>query len=780
MIVILKNLKKVFRTYNTSAIINLAGLSVALVAFMLILMQVSFEYGYDKFRPAHERIYRVETYSRWFSIWDGGSLSRPDAEQLMRLSPHIEAGGILYRDFPVKLRNGDAGGKTSDFRLRVAYVTPSFPETVQMEIVQGEGLTGDLSAVLIPQSMARRMFGDRDPVGQILTPVGEFRNPTSQAAFRICGVYRDIPGNSIIANNLLANVGDLEMDRPNYRNQSLFLRLDSPEAKQDVEELFHRTQTDKYGSAKIRLSLLSDVYFNADTDREIGGNRTVTRIFVLIAVLILGIAVINYFNFSVALVPLRIQSVNVQKVFGAQPGSLRAGLVVESVLYVVLAYLIAVWIILLLEASSLTGYLPTQVTLGDDPLILLWGLLIAAATGALAGLYPAFYATRIPPALALKGSFGRSPGGRRLRTLLVGFQYAVSIALIISALAMNRQYRLLRHIDLGFDRDQVVVLKGTEKLLEHREALSSVLRSNPEVREIAFAMGSLFDEMYSHWGLVAPDGRNLELDVLLVNSSFPGLIGARVYEGRDLTSGDDRAGGKPRMPVLANRTAQQTYGLKIGDVIEHIQIVGFIEDFHYKPLNTETGCFLLACWNPDSWLGPYIHLKVNSRDYRPLFDFIGKTVREFDPGCDPEPYLLDNRIAAQYRPDRQRIVLVTAFSLLAIVISLSGAFSLMVLETRYKRKEIGVRRVFGATVAEILGLFNRSLAVTVLVCFVVAVPVAWYGMTRWLEGYIVRTPLRWWLFALSLLVVLLVTVLTVTLQSLRAARANPVDSLKSE
>ncbi len=777
---VFKNFWALLRRNPAVSILNLLGLSAAFVAFMLIFMQVNFEFGYERFRSAADRIYRVETQGMWGGTAYSPNISRFNGETIGQLSPRIEESGLLYVAWNgnVKFTYDNPEGELATAHHDFFYCTPSWPSTMQFEIVEGKSAPDDLSQILIPQSLARSLFGRESALGRRIEIQGEFVNKTSQREFYVCGVYRDIPANSMEKNAIYANVGDTEYQagQEGWVNHFLYVRLHSPQDKEEVETLINGADLSGFSHREeqphMRLQLLTDIYF---ANR---GNFSMTMIFVSIALLVLVIALINFFNFSIALSPMRIQSLNMFKILGSKSSSLRRGLLAESVLFCLLAYSLALYGLYAVQSTSLMSYLQADMTLGGNLPLLGWGALIAAGVGLVAGLYPAVYTTSVPTALTLKGSFGLSFRGRRLRTALIGVQYVVSIVLLIAAVFMNLQYRLIRQQDLGLDTDQVVAVRMSGKLAGQRQTLVSLLQQNPTIVETAFCHQSIVDRGASRWGMDDKEGNKLMVDYRLVDPEFISLMDIRLSEGRNFMAADSMK--QDPMPIIVNRTFQQTNDLHLGELINdnHLEVVGVVEDFTFRSLHSAVGPFMFMPLKPGG--GSMIYLKINTSDYPSAIAFLTKTAKSLDPDFEGEPYFLNAHIDKLYKTDSQNIALVSFFSLLAILISLSGVFSLVAFETRHKRKEIGVRRVFGATVAEILRMLNRTYVKVVAVCFVLAVPLAVYGLQKWLESYTVKVPLSGWVFAGVLLVVWGLTALTVTWMSYRTATENPVRALRSE
>ncbi|MCC8062431.1 MAG: FtsX-like permease family protein, partial [Rikenellaceae bacterium] len=416
--------------------------------------------------------------------------------------------------------------------------------------------------------------------------------------------------------------------------------------------------------------------------------------------------------------------------------------------------------------------------------VILLALGVSIAVGLLAGLYPAFYTTSFAPALVLKGSFGMSPKGRKLRTALIGFQFVVSLGLIVAAVFLQLQNRFMWKMDTGINRENIAIVVLNRELAkeEIKIPLVSELKSDANIEDVAFAMSSMgTSDFFMSWGRNTREGQHIDFECFPVSWNFVRVMGLKVVEGRDFIEEDQTRDGV----FIFNQTAMNRFGMTLDDQVEGhngdmVPIAGVMKDFNYASLRNNIGPMCLYEFGKNTWGDLSVaFIKIKGNPFAAA-DHIKKTLARFDPLYPVDLTFYDTAFDNLYRKERKTTSLITVFSLLAVIISLVGVFGLVVFETQYRRKEIGVRKVLGATVAEILGMFNKSFVRLVLVCFVVAAPLAWYGVTKWLETFAYRTPVYWWVFALSLLVVLLITLITVTVQSWRAATANPVSALKTE
>ncbi|WP_300828853.1 ABC transporter permease [uncultured Rikenella sp.] len=788
---VFRNFITTLRRFKLASGLNLLGLAAAFAAFVIILIQVNYEYGFDRFHAGADRIFRVEVSSARQNIPAGSytpALPLPLAEAIRDAVPQIER--VAVADGRERTLNvvAEREGNRTVYEETTREVSDEWLALLGVRMAEGDAATAldEPGAALIPESMARKFFGSEPALGRLLAPAETDSTIGVRRAVRVGGVYRDFPRNSIFSNIIYLPVGEAERNLWSWSNYQIYLQLASTGEAEEVERAIGRIDyPDKSEEAKWRLMPLADIYYAADIVHDMApkGSRTATRILLAIAVLVIAVAGINFVNFSMALAPVRMKNINTRKILGSSVAALRAAQVAEAAMTAAVAYAVALGMVAYIGRSALGSYFATSLLPGDNGGVVLLGAAIAVLTGAAAGLYPAIYSTSFPPALAVKGNFGLSPKGRTLRNVLVGFQFSVSMVLIICAAFMNLQNSFLATRAIGMNRGGVVEMPVSKKIFADRQSLFNELENDPAVEGVALSMAPMFRDCYDNLG-VWFRGEVVEFGNVEVTSQFTELMGIRIAEGRGFVEEDDRA--EPGTRAIFNRTACRKYGLELGDRLEvgagrGVEVVGIMEDVNFESLHKPLGPFaLMNVGNTEQSYLPTAYVRIGAGGGTAVLGRMAGVVAALDPNAVVDVHFLDETVEAQYRDERRIGSLITGFSLLAIVISMAGVFGLVVFETQYRRKEIGVRKVMGATVAEILAMFNRSFVRLVLICFVVAAPLAWYGVREWLGTFAYRTPVYWWVFAVSLLIVLAITLATVTIQSWRAATANPVEAFKTE
>ena len=545
----------------------------------------------------------------------------------------------------------------------------------------------------------------------------------------------------------------------------------------DFKKIYHEGE-------QIRLVPLTDIYYMNETQDGgtfRSGNKEVTALLFGIALLIVIVAAINFTNFSTSLTPLRIKSINTQKVLGSSDTLLRRSLLIEAALISFIAWLVSLVIVWGLDWAEALPFIEADLSLVSNlPIVFLCGI-VALVIGWLAGIYPAYYITSFPPALVLKGSFGLSPSGRKLRTTLICVQFVVSIVLIIGACFVQIQNSYMRNFSLGFDKDQVAIVELNETMYDkHHDTYVNRLKENPGIEDVAFAMEKVGSKDGYNTNAGNYKGKDFQYFIIIASSNFLRVMGIPVIEGRDFSKADELS---DHVSYIFNRTAMEGLDMQVGDAFDSYSpghLIGFSDDVKFTSLRggEDNIAFLVGNFGYSLPIS-YIRLKAGS-DIHAVVGHIQETMRELDPSYPFNIEFYDEIFNHLYQKEENLRDLVTVFSLLAIIISLVGVFGLVVFETQYRRKEIGIRKVHGAAVGEILLMFNKAYLKIVGICFVIAAPIAWQGVKMWLEGFAYKTPLHWWVFLIALLIVTVITLLTVSFQNWKAANENPVNSIKSE
>ena len=785
---ILRNFFSVLRRFKAASVLNVLGLSIAFVAFMLIMMQVNYDYTFDCSHRNADAIFRVDIVHG--SKGSQAIICRPFARAFTESSPHIKGGCLLNAWVGSPFFYVEQNGQRTGYRENAWEVTPGLLDVIHFDMLEGTAQALDEpGSVILPESMAKKIFGNETAVGkQLIAPNVEMN------AQIIKGVYKDFPRNSALQNVIYVAMNPKEnYDNWGNWNYFFFVRLDDPANKENVLDNFKSNFNAKevFGnefewggeeSFDLRLTSLPDVHFlnNVDFDSMPKASRQTLLVLFSIAFVIIIIAGINFTNFSTALTPMRIKSINTQKVLGSSDRMLRGSLLVEAVGVSTFAYLLSLLFLYVIPKTPVASLVDADISFGAQPMIIAG---TAVIVGVLAGLYPSYYVTSFPPALVLKGSFGLSLAGRRMRSVLVGIQFVASFILIIGSLFMYLQNRYMQNAPLGYDKEEMIIVHLNNKINKDRDAFTNQLKSFSGVEDVTYSQFLLSSQdQYMGWGRDY-NGKNINFQCLPVSSSFLKVMGIEVKEGRDFRPEDDQ---KETGCYIFNEKAKAQLELKLNEQIDGDEIIGFIPDIKFASFRQEVTPMAFYLWGKYQWgqegnyyNAAYVKFKAGS-DLRAGMEHVRESLKKFDSEYPFVIRFYDEVLQHTYEKELKIGSLITLFSLVAIFISIVGVFGLVVFESEYKRKEIAVRKVLGSTTGEVLYMFNVSYFWILLICFVLGAPVAWYGVHRWLENFAYRTPMYWWVLPLAFLAIGMITFLTVTYQNWHVANENPVKNIKSE
>ncbi len=794
MKIILHNFFVSLKRYTASSVLNIIGLAAALSSFYVITVQVYWELTYNRGFADVDRVFRVE-----MPAFDGNgymaSVSRPIAEKCIAASPDVESAGAIR-----SLSHYDVtvvrGGETEHFTPAYASVTASIVDVLGLEIVAGDAseFSAEKRKVLLSESRAEQLglgVGDTFYMGNSIVP---------EKLVEVAAIYRDLPENNVFGSNpFMCDIGDLEINDFSQWNYCYYVKLRDASARERFEQTWHeqvqQLLVDKGESdmsavdLSARLTPLPDMYFCTDCSSryDARGNRTTVYILMCVSILLVAIALINFVNFFFAMVPARIRAVNTFKIFGASASSLRANFIFEAAGLVLTALLVGWWLALLLSESDVASLFSTSLAVGDNPQSVIFTLLAAAAIVLVGSVYPAYYITSFAPAFVVKGSFASSPSGRALRNVLVGLQFVISISMVIAALTVKMQHSYMLNRDMGFDRENLLTMYCPGP---RSDALTAELENIVGVKDVGWASGDIVAESRMGWGRSLHD-EPIYFECYPVSNDFLRVLGVEITEGRDFRPEDEL---KATGTFIFNETARRSFGLtledRIGGHAGQTDIVGFCRDFNFKPLQYGIEPFAFYVYGSEPWAYlQYLLVRTEAgADIRRVVEQIRSTVYRYYPLASTDESIVkfydvrffDDDLGILYAKEARLTKLVTLFTLVSVAIALMGVFGLVLFETQHRRREISVRKVYGATTAEILRMFNRKFMIIVLVCFVIAAPLTYWGLNSWLDNFAYRTPIHWWIFLLALVVVAAITSLTVTVRSYRAANADPAESIKTE
>lgn len=806
-----RNFLTTLRRYKISSLLNVIGLTLAFTAFYVIMTQVWWELGYNCSLHEADRIYLVENED-WYEPGKWSSwLNRPVPERVIASTAGVEVGGCMWGGFGSGTcwTSNEPSFGYNKFSASCGSVSLPFLDVFAFRSVEGDVHDlGKPKSVIVSREAAERM---RVGVGSLIWV--DTDEPQPDGAMEVVAVFEDFPDNSLLGEcEVVKNLGETNLYTTSEWSFNYFVKF-RPGADPDefarqwtnVNQEMQREAAEKRAAAGdaaddddesgiygVRLSPVSELYFESDSQAPCRQGSVVTTYTLLgIAVLVVVLAFINFVNFFFALVSVRIRTVNTFKVFGAPASSLRFNFVFEAFGLVLIALLAAWYVSFALQGTEFASYISASLALSQNLEVVGLVAVVAFVMALAASLYPAWYITSFAPALVVKGSFGGTRSGRRLRTLLLGVQFFISIGLIIATSFIRLQHDYMMHYDMGFDKENLLAVRLSERGAVSYDALRQKLLSDPQVKDVTGATSRLVSVGRMGWGREFK-GRQVAFQSYVVQPDFLRVMGIPITDGRDFLESDfDKELGT----MIFNEAARREFEMQVGDRINGFvspdeQIVGFCADFNFKPLQYGVSpfCFYLLpkkIQQENYWHLPHVvYVRMTpGADIAAVTAHIRRCIAEVDPRTEPGDIVVrvfDEELGLEYDNERKLTAIVGLFALLAVVIALMGVFGLVLFETQHRRREIAVRRVMGASRGEILAMFNRRYVMLVAVCFVLAVPVSIWAVRHWLAGFAYAVPLYWWVFALALAGVLAVTALTVTVRSWRAVNENPAESVKSE
>ena len=805
----IRNFLTLLRRYTTSSVLNIVGMAVAFAAVYLIAVQVTFDLSYNRVIKNSERIYRLEYPSwsgdgTWSCTWN-----RQMPDEISAACPEIVTGGSIDMVFNPTYQDEYSVKRNStieNFTIKVAGAELEALAVFPFEFVEG-GIDDEFKTyygMIISERVAKRCnlkVGDRINYG---------RGATNAAQRTISGIYRDFPKPSTMAMSegyiLMPEAEPQDASNWNTPYYILLHEDASPTkvAEQMRENLVNYSRklglsdeeiAKQIGLCGPRLTPIADLYFADDTEPEwYHGSRTTTYTLIAIAVLILVISFINFVNFFFALIPSRIRAVNNYKIFGAPTSKLRLNFLFETVGLILVSLLVAAGIVVIFADTWLANYISTSVAFDENWMVACAMVVGTLVFGVLVSLYPAWYITKFSPAFVTKGDFAASRSGRILRYTLVGIQYIISITLIICSLLVYRQHQYMLSRDMGFNKENLLVatlpyeaVNGAWNYMcdyTKRDALLNRLMQDPQIKDITLGRGE-FTNTRMQWTRPMENGESELFNVYVVSWNFLDVMGIDIIEGRNFTTADEYS---ENGALIFNQTAAKRLNINTeSSIFGHVDgeltpVVGICEDFNFQSAQYNISPYAFLIYGKYGWDLPRIAYirTVAGADIAEVRKYITDTVLELSPNSDPEKIkvqFFSDELEFVYQREDKLSTLIAMFSFLSIVISIIGVFGLVLFETQYRRREIGIRRVHGASVGGILRMFNRKYLYIVAVCSAVAIPVSYYIISRWMEQYVYRVEMSWWVYALAVGVILAITVVTVTLRSFKAATENPTESI---
>ena len=780
--------------------INIFGLATGMACSLLIFLFVKDETSYDRFNKDAGNIYRVV---KDFVNDDGSRL--PDATTPPALAPAIQSAipevKVVTRVFPNWGSNFLISyGEKKITEEKLYRVDSSFFDVFTFPFIYGNAQNAfkEINSIVLTESASKRYFGNNNPIGKTLH-VDELGD------LAVTGVIEDVPSNSHFHFDFLISTrkfdGNIEANWGFY-NFYTYIKvkpgINSANLTKKIQAVYESGVTN--GKNIFYVQPLTDIHLTSNLKWELEPNsdKLYVYVFTIIALFIIVIAGINYVNIATAKASVRAKEIGVRKVAGAYRSSLIKQFLLESVITCLIASLLAVVIaqILLPVVNMLTL---KQLTVIGNPAVLMYMVLAALFLGIVAGFFPAVYLSSFRPIIVLKGLRINDKATLSLRKALVVVQFTISIVLIIGALVISQQMHFVQSAKLGLDKEQVIVVNNAGYLSSaDRRAFQNTVLQFPGVKKIASSDGVVGGQNWTT-GLRFKESQNSQLvNFLSVGPDFLNVLGMEIKEGRGFSPkfpADSLTNGIPNGPleqtigsIVLNETAVKDMGVsnpvgkKIlwsndGDTMYYVTVVGVLKDFHFTSLRNEIKPFAFV--NIPRRVANFT-IKLSTDNIRATLAQLQNTWKKFSSERTFEYTFLDDTYAKLYQSENRFQKVFISLVILGIIIACLGLFGLTTFAAQQRVKEIGIRKVLGASVGSIVSLLSKDFLKLVGIALLVAVPIAWYYMHRWLQDFAYRIDIKWWVFLIAAIIAALVALLTISFQAFKAAVANPVKSLRTE
>ena len=777
-----------------STVINVLGLTTGITACLLIALFIQHELSFDKFQSKGKRIARV--------VMEYGFEGRPETEKgtftstkvapvLSRTFPEVEK-GVRMTTVSMILRLNNEPVTESNF----LFSDSSFFNTFDYEMLEGNAATAldGKFKIVLTEAASKRYFGDESPLGKILE-VGEKKTP-----YEVTGVMRDYPKNSQIQFDFLASFSSLgENQEETYfnANYTTYLLLNNEFAfaplKEKLDPFMEKEMKGTGATIHFHLEPFREVHLQSPYPAFVS-NTSMSYLYLLggVALLIIVIVCSTYINLSTAKSIERAKEVGVRKVSGAARAQLFWQFIGEAFVVCCLSVLVS-----FSAASLLLPYFNSFVSRSFEftdlltPAFLLITFLITVAISLVAGSYPAIILSGMQPARILKGLFKNSSAAKQLQQSLVVFQFAITVFLIVCTFIIRNQLSYIQNKSLGYDRNHVLTLKiGWDTDYNQMKTLKQELKKHPQVVEVS-RCGSSPEKIYSGYSMRLPS--TPETEVIMVNANpvdegFVKTSGLHLLAGRDFSQQDiELVTPEPwenkKFHYIINESAAAKFGWTPEEAIGRELvlnttgvIVGVIKDFHFQSIHDALKPIVLFT---STWGGRLI-IKTSGDDIPGTLAYLEQTWKKIIPDRPFEYSFLDDNYARMYTTETQLGKVMSLFSVTAILLACMGLFGLSSYMMQQRMKEIGIRKVLGASLMNLLGILSGNFLVLVIIAIVIGSPLAYLIMKNWLGEFAYHTGMQWWIFAVAGLVIISITLITVSIHGIRAMAENPVKSLRSE
>ena len=788
--------------------INIFGLTIGLTCCLLILIHIVNELSYDKFNTNVDDIYRV---TRSFNTADGvetlhlGAVAPPFGPLLKNEFPDIKK---VTRIFP----NGNVVIRYKEKLLKEEgsyFADENFFDFFTIKTLKGNPRTAlaDPFSVVMTADMARRYFGNEDPINKEIRIGNQFN-------FKVTGIYEPFPPNAQMHPQMLFSFNTLKDDKvygakqlqTSWYNNAFFTYILMPKGYDinRVASLFPAF-LDKYVHApgqsgnshesknsKLYIQKLADIHLHSHLDDEIEQNGDIKQVYIFsaIALFILLIACINYMNLSTARSTIRAKEIGIRKVVGAPRGEIIVQFLSESVLITFFSMVLALVLtgMLIPLVNKLSG-LNLAFNYLYQPKIILSVIALPFVVGLISGIYPAIFMSSFKPVKVLKGILKVGSGNVSFRKVLVVLQFSISIILIVATTIVFQQLSYIQHKSLGFDKDHIITMSNPFSNSQF-ETFRNEVKKNPDVKELGRSSRIPSGRLLDNSGISVFKGDELQqvnADVKCINAdqTFIPTYGMKMAAGRNFsldfsTDSNNYVINVATVKALGWRTPENAVGRDLSYGGVKGKVIGVVSNFHFESLHQNIIPLLMQMPSFDHNNYGKLSIKISGANINKAISTIQNAWLKSQPEVPFEYTFLDDRFQKLYNSEQRQGNLFTIFSGIAIFIACLGLFGLSAFTITQRMKEIGVRKVLGASIPQIVTELSKDFLKLVLIASVIALPIAWYAMNKWLLDFAFRISIQWWVLVLAGFIAVIIAFITISFQSIKAALANPVKSLRSE
>jgi len=787
-------LKNLFRTaikhlmkHSGYSFLNLFGLTLGISSALFLIIYVGDELSYDHYHEKADRIYRVS--SKITTVDDQFTLNVamvPFGPQAVHDYPEIQA-FVRFFDMPGGLYKYEDKEFTEN---NFYYADSTLFDVFTYKVIKGDvksALQGP-NKIVITEKIAAKYFGNTDPIGKTLT--------TDTSAFEVTGVIKDLPLNSHFRFDAVASRNNLPGDYGSWDSFGVFTYFLLPEnLDAKAFEIKLQTMYDKYikpllGPLNLKIEFILEpitrihLYSTNAGEPEPTGSIAYVYIFSLVALFLIVIAALNYINLATARSTRRAREVGLRKVVGSGRGPLILQFLSESVVFTLISLIFSIIILaILLPKFNLLASKSLDIHVMYSPVVLLTLLSVVLAVGIIGGSYPAFLLSGFTPSTVLKGELTHGAGGSKFRKMIVIIQFSISVIMINCTLVVFSQLNYMKTMDQGFDQKNVISLQVNSIINQKYPVLKQLLLDNPEIKSVTVTDTYIGEgSSKSLFGLETDQGMTQKtVNFAFVDHDFTKTLGIKILNGRDFQQDmpSDTLTGVIVNETFVNRMGwNEAIGKKVvlGENTLRARVIGVMEDYHQTGMYNGIESLILGYRVTNN----IIYVKLSGNKIRQTISYIGTKWKEVFPTQPFEYTFLTERFNRQFEADEKRGLIFTIFTVLAILIACLGLFGLVSYMVEQRTKEIGIRKVFGSDNTKILRLISGDFLILVSVSILIAFPITWYFMSRWLENYVYRNKLSPSLFILSGLLIVLITFLTIGFKAYQASIMNPAQSIRTE